>query len=76
MQRDRANKPTPPTVALDHLRNELLGQDLYTGTFVKLIIIATLYTALLMAPIHMGMRWAFGGGDRSALTPMRLDMVE
>lgn len=66
----------PVGITLFVVLGELLGQDLYTGTFAKLIIIATLYTALLMAPIHLGMRWAFNTGERSALTPMRLDMVE
>ena len=55
---------------------ELLNEDLYTSTFVKLIIVATLYTTVLMAPIHLGMRWAFGVSRSRAAPPIRLEMVE
>ena len=66
----------PVGITLFVVLGELLGQDLYTDTFVKLIIIATLYTALLLGPVHLGMRWAFGVDRRDARTPMRLEMVE
>lgn len=66
----------PVGITLFIVLGELLGQDLYTGTFVKLVIIATMYTSLLMGPIHAGMRWAFGTGRGHARTPMRLEMVE
>lgn len=66
----------PIGITLFIVLGELLGQDLYTDTFVKLIIIATLYTALLLGPVHLGMRWAFGVGRSDARTPMRLEMVE
>ena len=66
----------PVGITLFIVLGELLGQDLYTDGYVKLIVIATIYTGLLMPPIHAGMRWALGVGRRDAPTPVRIEMVE
>ena len=65
----------PIGITLFIVLGELLGQDLYTSGYVKLVIIATIYTGLLMPPVHAGMRWAFGVGG-GAPAPVRFEMVE
>lgn len=66
----------PVGITLFVVLGELLGEDLYTDDFTKLIIVATIYTALLMPPLHWAMRWAFRVDEGRARTPMRLEMVE
>lgn len=66
----------PVGLTLFIVLGELLGEDLYGDGFVKLIIVATLYTVVLMGPIHWMMRWALVSRDPHARTPVRLEMVE
>ena len=66
----------PLGVTLFVVLGELLGEDLYSDDFARLLIVTTIYTGLLMPPIHWAMRWAFGLDEDRAPTPMRLEMVE
>ncbi|MGI9621886.1 MAG: hypothetical protein ACR2PK_03540 [Acidimicrobiales bacterium] len=66
----------PLGITLFVVLGELLGEDLYTDDFARLLIVATIYTGLLMPPLHWAMRWAFGVSEDRAPTPMRLEMVE
>ncbi len=56
---------------------ELLGQpNLYTDRFVTIVIVATLYTVLLVAPLRRLMLWALGIERRGAPQPLRLEVLE
>ncbi len=56
---------------------ELLGEpNLYTDRFLTVLVIATVYTSILMGPIHVVTGWAFGVDRRDAPTPITLSMVE
>ncbi len=57
---------------------ELLGQpNLYTDRLVTIVIVATLYTTLLMTPIRRLVLWALGDEKRpTAPKPLRLEVVE
>ncbi len=52
---------------------ELLGEaNLYNDDFRRILLVASLYTALLMPLLHIGARWAVGGEDPRAVGSVRL----
>ena len=64
-------------VTLFVLIGELLGQSsLYTDRFFTILIVATLYTTLLMPLLHRGMHWAFHAESDLARPPQRLHVME
>ena len=66
----------PIGITLFVVLGELLGEDLYGNGYVKLVIVATIYTMVLMGPIHFLMQWAMGANRHDARSPVRLEMVE
>lgn len=66
----------PAGVTLFVVLGELLNEDLYGSGFVRLIVVATIYTFVLMAPLHLMMRWVFAVGRREAPTPVRMEMMK
>ena len=66
----------PIGITLFVVLGELLGEDLYGNGYVTLVIVATIYTMVLMGPIHLLMQWAMGANRNDARAPSRLEMVE
>lgn len=56
---------------------ELLGQpNMYNDRLVRVLVVSSLYTAVLMPLLHRAMAWAFDAHDQAANAPLRVRVVE